>query len=873
MAGYKQPSAQGQQVEDFFGLVDAFGSYVSKPEVTNITPNFLTLGSKNVLIDYANRIISRPGYALYNQANNGGPGIQGSYEWETSTGSQFSLRAYGTMLEFDWNSSYNVLLNNLTSPFVEFTKVLDFTEQQDVLLFVQGTSAMGRWSGGVSKIASSTATTVTKQGVLTAKMTISFVAGTPGSVAPTILDSANEFLIAGFAAGDTLNVTGSSGNSRQYTIGAVTAGVITLVMTDILVTEAVGTPITMYNQTGPTWKSARFFSTISPRAITYNGVSYPYTGGENTDTLTGLTGFPVIIPAINPIIDSYSESNSAGDVPIDNAGFNPTGIGQSFTASQNALLSKSTFFVSNPFPSNASTLVAKLYTIAGVYGSTSVPSTLLATSDTINVSTFNNSVDKLVDFPFSGNNQVALVAGTQYFITIEITTPGKGFYIAEGTGGASGNIATFKSGVWTPQGLGDLCFYVYGVGAGAPTWQTPDSIALPSAITSPFPNFFPNLIGNQLNMVFLASTSSAVIFASSATDYTDFTLTTPRAQGDPVQQPLTSGPATCIVPVDTDADVLNVINTLVFGSGRDAFDQMDFHMSQDNTEELLRIIRYKTAPLSGLISKGGICPIKNNTIYISREPALVGLSEADLESPDGKNAPISDPIKNDFDGYDFTGVHIKYWKRAIFIALPSEGLVLIYDFMRNLWHPPQTMPISRLGIVDDQLIGHSAVTNETYQLFVGTNDNGARINFTARFAYNNGGRRDRLKNQNECWTDGYISPNGLLNMTLGIGFEASIKKWTFPISGLDPTIVTGKTATPLGNAPFGSQPLGGANTSSPHGTGAGLYRFEQIDTVESDDYFEQYVQYDMNTLDGQFAIVAFGSDQYDAGTSPNSHKK
>lgn len=704
MPGYKQPSAQGQQVEDFFGLVEAFGSYVSKPEVTNITPNFLVPGSKNVLIDYANRIISRPGYALYNQANNGGPGIQGSYEWETSTGSQFSLRAYGTMLEFDWNSSYNVLLNNLTSPFVEFTKVLDFTEQQDVLLFVQGTSAMGRWSGGVSKIASSTASTVTKQGVLTAKTTISFVAGTPGSVAPTILDSASGFLVAGFAAGDTLNVTGSMGNSRQYTIGTVTAGVITLVMTDILVTEAVGQTITIYNQTGPTWKAARFFSTISPRAITYNGVSYPYTGGENTDTLTGLTAFPT-------------------------------------------------------------------------------------------------------------------------------------------------------------------------AAAGDPTWQTPDSIALPSAITNPFPNFFPNLVGNQLNMVFLASTSSAVIFASSATDYTDFTLTSPRAQGDPVQQPLTSGPATCIVPVDTDADVLNVINTLVFGSGRDAFDQMDFHMSQDNSEELLRIIRYKTAPLSGLISKGGICPIKNNTIYISREPALVGLGEADLESPDGKNAPISDPIKNDFDSYNFTGAHVKYWKRAVFIALPEEGLVLIYDFMRNLWHPPQTMPISRLGIVNDQLIGHSAVTNETYQLFVGTNDNGARINFTARFAYNNGGRRDRLKNQNECWTDGYISPNGLLNMTLGIGFEAFIKKWTFPISGLDPTIVTGKTATPLGNAPFGSQPLGGANTSSPHGTGAGLYRFEQIDTVESDDYFEQYVQYDMNTLDGQFAIVAFGSDQYDAGTSPNSHKK
>lgn len=701
--GYSQPTQHADETEGFFGLINAFGGYISKAEVTNTTPNYLVKGSKNVLIDYSNRVVSRPGYVLYNQANTSGPGIKGSYEWETSTGAQFSLRAYGTQLEFGWNGTYNTLLSNLLSPLVEFTKVLDFTEQQDVLLGVNGGSYMLRWSGGVSKVASSTAATLTKQGVLTGKTTIAFVAGVAGVTAATITDSASGFVTAGFAAGDILNVTGSTGNSRQYTVGSVTADTITLIMTDILVTEAAGPVVTIYNQTGPTWKAARFFSSVSPRSIMYNGTAYTYTGGETTDTLTGLTAFPIV---------------TAGDA----------------------------------------------------------------------------------------------------------------------------------------------------------VWQSVDRIALPGAITSPYPNFYPNLINSQLNMVFLGSTSSALAFWSKASDYTNFTLTSPRASGDPGQQPLTSGPMTCIVPVDTDSDVLNVINTLIFGSGRDAFDQLDFHMSQDNTAELVRMIRYKTALGAGVVSKGAICPIKNNTVYISREPALDTLSRVGLEGAD-KNAPISDPIKNDFDVYDFTDAHVRYWKRAIFIALPHEGLVLIYDLMRNLWHPPQTIPISRFGIVDDQLIGHSSVTNETYQLFIGTNDNGARINFVARFAYNNGGRRDRLKNQNECWSDGYISTNGLLNMVLGIGFEASIKKWTFLISGLDTSIVTGKTATPLGNAPFGTQPLGGANINSPVGAGAGLYRFQQIDTVQSDDYLEQYVEYNMNTLDGQFAIVAYGSDQCDAGTSLNSHKK
>ena len=495
-----QPQAFGTEQEENFNLVQLFQSYVNKPEITALSPSFLVSGSQNVLIDYAQRVISRNGYRLYHQENTGGGGIKGSYEWETSTGSQFSLRAFDHALQFDWNDTYNTLLSNLRTPVIEFAKVLDYNEQQDVLLMVLGEASMRRWSGGVSKVRTSTGTTLTKAGVLTSVSTIAFVAGVAGSVAPTITDSAANFLNAGFAAGDSLHVAGSTANSSNFTIGSVTADTITLVMSDTLTSEVAGPSITMYNQTGPTWKSARFFSTISGRAIVYNGVSYTYTGGEATDTLTGLTAFPAV---------------TAGDV----------------------------------------------------------------------------------------------------------------------------------------------------------VWQAADTIALPSAVTTPFPLFYPDLIGVQLNMVFLASTQSQMVIASKNNDYTNFSLASPRAPGDPVQQPLTSGKATCIVPINTVSDTLQTRNTLIFGSGVDAFDQIDFQMSQDNSEELLRIVRYKTAVGQGLISKSAICPIKDNTIYISREPALDGLSRGNLEAPDGRrNVPISDPIKNDFDIYDFTDSHVIYFKRASYIS-------------------------------------------------------------------------------------------------------------------------------------------------------------------------------------------------------------
>lgn len=705
-----QPRAFGQEIEENFNLVQLFASYVNKPEITAITPAFLVSGSQNVLVDYAQRIISRNGYTLYNQANTGLGGIKGSYEWQTSTGSEFSLRSHDHSLEFDWNGTYNTLLTNLRSAALSFAKVLDYAEQQDVLLMVNGEgSSMRRWSGGVSKVRVSTGTTVTKAGVLTAVSTIAFNASaSPGTIAATITDSALNFLNAGFAAGDTLSITGSSGNSSNFTIGSVTAGTITLIMSDILVTEIAGPSITMYNQTGPTWKSARFFSTISGRAILYNGTAYTYSGGESTDTLTGLTAFPTV---------------TAGDA----------------------------------------------------------------------------------------------------------------------------------------------------------VWQQSDTISLPSAVTSPFPLFYPDLINVQLNMVFLASTKSMIVVASKANDYTNFTTSATRAAGDPVQQPLTNGAATCIVPMDNDRAILNVQNTLLFGSGLDAWDQIDFHMSADNTQELLRIIRYKTAAGSGIISKDAITSIKSAIVYISREPALDFLGQGNLEAPDGrKNVPISDAIKNDFDSYDFTNSHVAYWKRAIYIALPVQGLVLIYDMMRNLWQPPQTIPVSRFAIIQDELYGHSSVTNETYKLFVGTDDNGISISQVARFAYNNGGTRARIKNLTEYWTDGYITVNATLTYTIFFGFNGALGSTACQILGNDEDVVVTGGANPIGDFPLGEGPFGGDSldpTAGLPGANTPLQRFFQIDTCTPVDYTEHYVEYRMSTLGGQFAIVAHGSNQFDVGTAAIINKK
>lgn len=770
--------------EENFKLTKGYKSYVSKPEITDLAPNYLVPGSKNVLIDFANRVISRNGYILFGAANTALGGIKSSYDWSTSTAKQFPFRGFDQYMQFYWNSTWNQLLSGLASPYIEFAKVWDNTEKIDVLLMVNGEGNMKKWSGGVAKIRDcpTPGTTLRKQGVITAASTIAFTAGDGSTVASTITDSGANFLNAGFAAGDTLYISGSNSNNRNFTVASVLAGVITLIMSDVLTAESAGAAVTIHNGE-PTWAASRF--------LTANKT-------VGTVTISHATPAVVTLSAHGMVVGQEISFATSGALP---AGLN---AGQVY------------------------------YVIAGGFGANS-----FEVAATLGGAAINTTSD--------GTGTHTLYANTR-----QITYLGVNYVY---TGGETTDTLTGLTGFPVPA-LAD------------PVWQTAIVLLNPTSINA---NFKQDLIGVQANQVVLGSTKNFEIYGSHVTDYTNFTIPGARAPGDPFKVTLDNY-ATCLIKID---NAQQTATSLMIGGGTSEFFKISFYLSQDNASELVRVIQLKTANGSGLISKGAITAIKNATAYITREPSLDTFG--DIENVDGKsNTPISDLIKDDFDSYDFTGSHIKYWKRAIYISLPVHGLVLIFDLMRKVWQPPQTIPVGRFSIINDLLYGHSSVTNETYQLFVGTNDNGNFINQVARFAYNNGGRRDRLKNMNEYWSDGYITPNGELNMKQSYGFNGSDGTKVMSILGSDSAIVTAPDSTPLGDDPIGDNPLGGASTNpsaSLPGSGTTMLRFWQDDTVHVLDYIEQFVEYSMTTLDGQFALVAHGSNQYDCGTAPVSHMK
>jgi hypothetical protein len=68
------------------------------------------------------------------------------------------------------------------------------------------------------------------------------------------------------------------------------------------------------------------------------------------------------------------------------------------------------------------TAVAKIYSVTGTVGTNAVPNALLATSDTVNLSTFPTwSTKEARSFAFSGANQITLTNGTDYAVTVEVS--------------------------------------------------------------------------------------------------------------------------------------------------------------------------------------------------------------------------------------------------------------------------------------------------------------------------------------------------------------------------------------------------------------------------------------------------------------------
>lgn len=483
----------------------------------------------------------------------------------------------------------------------------------------------------------------------------------------------------------------------------------------------------------------------------------------------------------------------------------------------------------------------------------------------------------------TANNGLFIVTGVgaSYF---EVTNA-SGVAEANKTIGTGYIYAQFKNVVI----IGGVAYgYTGGVSTNTLTGVTPDASGLSagdivhqavittantamSGITSTFTN---GLISTLNNQIFVGSLRSSAMWLSKVNNYKDYTSATPRQTGEGGSLILDQNLVAFTVQGAVDSP------TMYVSCGQDFWYKItftDFVSAAGASGQTLGALPIKTGRRQGALSQAFVSNMKNNTITVTNEPTIdvMGVMENMLTQIQVKN--ISDSIKLDVDSYDFEDGSIFYHRYYIYVAVPKEGLVLIFNVSTGSWEAPQTLPISRFYIVNGELYGHSYNSSESYKLFTGYADrvysgfSGYPIQAIWKFSYQNFGTRTYRKSANMFYIEGYVNANTIATAKITYELDGCATIKTFSIDGSDSSIVCiVPDSGSLGKVSYGKQKLGGAGVTSIQNLPP---KFRVINTFNNTDFFECSISFEVLGIDNRLELLGFGLNAVPSTQEPVSIKR
>lgn len=768
--------------------------YRNREDKTSLPPGTMIKGSQNVLTNVSGRIGIRKGYTLDGQTNTAITPIVAAYDWERYSRDERHVRAtkvttganglhqfrYVATAGDRWDGNVFTegqvywidFMTDLSLTEFNYASFWNSTDLYSQLLFVNGSSNIYSWTGGVTTFASAS----NSSGVI---RTVSVTYG--GS---------------GYVSGDILTITGGGGTGGTVSVGTLLDGVVGTVASAPIATGAgytLGDILTLGGGigTGATVEVTGVMAgnvtavTLVARGSGYLTGTVPTTGGTGTGCTVNITA----------ILDDYV---STVTLVSPGTGYS-TGTGLATTGGTG--------------------------TGATIEISATVTGYIEKTGD-----------DTWAEEGFSPTGTVT-IDGDEYRYTGGYSTK----YITGITpnptlAGYAAQTVIFQTVVRTPN----------------------------SAITNLDDSLKNKLISTLNNQVYLTGEDDYRLFLSQVNSFTDFSFSSPRLAGEGAEKTLDSVPA-ALVPQDSQ---------MYISAGNSSWWITQFTLGADQSQEAFDVLRLKTTALQGSQSQALTTKIKNNICFYSFEPIInsLGLVADVLNFP--QTTDLSYSIVNDINDYDPTDGSLFYHKQFLYVALPRNNTVRMYnmtDPTNVYWEAPQILPISRFSVIDGQLYGHSSQVAETYKLFDGYNDNGNASEAVAKFAYNGYGIRALPKNMTEHFQDGYMSSNTTLNLGFEYDIDGCAVQTSFPILGTDTQIVCSfSSQSSLGKTSLGKNPLGGdllidSIPLPPY--------FHVVKTFNPVPFYFESTSFSSTGVDQQWEIISYGGNVTLAAESNNAIKQ
>ena len=589
-----------------------------------------------------------------------------------------------------------------------------------------------------------------------------------------------------------------------------------------------------------TWGEEGFY-TSGTRSVVLNGVTYAYTSGEGTDTIYGVTPDPTlsVFDQSQTVQDALSPFGEADATTKHNA------LAQSFIAGSAPIVGVQLFKSADTGSLLGSITVEIFADLAG-----SPTGSALASATVFN-GTWLLKPTGLFGVTFT--TPATLSVGLTYWIKVSASTADNANHPNIGTnaagGYASGSVKAYNvTDGWFAVATIDFFFKTVtsatAQAAGQIIHQALRTTAN-SAITALPDTFANDLISVLYNYIYVGSFVDRSVYLSKQNSLIDFSFSSPRQPGQGA-----------IITLDaTPVGMIPEEEFMYISAGKSFWFRISLQLGADQTSEALIIDRLKTTGQQAAKSQAFITKNKNSVIYVSNEPTITSLGRVELiETP--QTTDISDPIKDDMDVFSFDGGSSAYFKNNLYVAVPDEGLVLIFNGAKGWWEAPQNLPVNFFSIIEGALYGHSASVPETYKLFDGVNDNGVAIDAKAYFSYMQFGDRANFKNMTQWYTEGYISSNTSLTCRILYEYKGSKSVSAYEIDGSDNTIIFDKT----GGGSFGKQSLGKRSLAGRGSTVSTLLppKFRVINSFPKEDFYEMQIQYESVGEDQHWELLAWG---------------
>jgi hypothetical protein len=398
---------------------------------------------------------------------------------------------------------------------------------------------------------------------------------------------------------------------------------------------------------------------------------------------------------------------------------------------------------------------------------------------------------------------------------------------------------------------------------------------------TPVDGFNNDFIYNFENQIIIGSNDDNLVYASKNTDYTDFTFSSPRVAGEGYKLTL-DGPTRAITSVGKN---------LLIGSGKSVMFTVEYESLDvgGTLAENVKIKRLNVGVNQGFLSQESIVPVGDVVFYLTNEVAL-----RSIETPDnlvGINPKtFSNPIKPDFDAEDWDNSFGMWYKNTLYFTASDNSRMYMLNFVEDadsrlfrFWNPPQILPVGAMALItissEEKLYGHSNAVPETYLLFDGASDgvysgipvkDKIPIECRAIFAYNNYKKKGILKNFDEYYVEGEITPNTTeLDMILRYDFDGVIQTLTKTIDGSAEDILEGSVGiNSLAQQSLATNPLGGLLVA-PENTRKFRVEYE----IAREDFFELQTEFYSNDVDYFWAVLSHGANAELSRRKPINIKK